>query len=205
MKPKKSEHLIGRNWTFELYPDSMDPDYRSILDRLHCAWAESPVHDKDVNEGGKPKKPHIHIVLTFEGNKSYPQIVEICKSVKGVIAPEHGTGETARVNSIRGMIRYLIHLDNPEKYQYEKSGIVSHGGLDIEQYFQYPGEMVKRFIQEMMAFCDAYSIFEYSDLLDYAAKEKYDTWFDLLTIGRQSFVMTKYLDSKRNASIKVGE
>lgn len=199
MKSKKTKHLLGRNWTFELYPDSMDPEYRSKINALHCEWAESPVHDKDVRADGSPKKPHIHVVLSFEGNKSYEQIKEICNSVKGVIAPEFGSEDTALVHSIRGMVRYLVHRDDADKYQYEQSGIVAHGGMDIDQYFGYPQGMIKRMIQEMMAWCDANSIFEYCDLLDYATKEKYDTWFDLLTIGRQSFVMIKYLDSKRNS------
>ena len=201
MKSKKTEHLIGRNWTFIIYPDSVDPNYREILDSFHCGWCESPLHDHDVDPDGCIKEPHIHIVLCFEGNKTYPQIAEIAKRIHGKIAPEFGTGETSKVHSIRGMVRYLIHLDNPEKAQYEKSAIIAHGGMEIDTYFQYAAEMTKRFLQEMMAWCDAYSIYEYSDLLDYAAKEMYDTWFDLLTIGRQSFVMIKYLDSKRHSAI----
>lgn len=184
----------GRNWTFVLYPESLNPEYRSILDSYHIAWAESPLHNLDVDQDGVIKKPHIHIVLCFEGNKTYDQIKEICDQVKGVM-PNYNE---AKVSSIRGMIRYLIHLDNPEKYQYEKSAIIAHGGLDLEPYFSYPAEMIKRYIQEMMAWCDATCCFEYSDLLEFACEQKYETWYDLLTIGRQSFVMTKYLDSKRN-------
>lgn len=184
----------GRNWTFLLYPDSMDPDYRSIIDNLHIAWVESPLHNFDVDPDGCIKKEHIHVLLAFEGNKSYDQIRDICSSVRGVCPPLN----ECRVSSIRGMVRYFIHLDNPEKYQYEKSAIIAHGGLEIEPYFQYPAEMIKRYLQEMMCWCDATSCYEYSDLLEFAASEKYETWYDLLTIGRQSFVMCKYLDSKRN-------
>lgn len=202
-KSNKIKHLEGRNWTFVIYPDSVVKNYRDIINQYHCEWAESPLHDEDVRENGEKKKSHIHIVLCFEGNKSYLQIKDIADKVGGVIAPEFGSSETPLVHSKRGMIRYLIHLDDPDKHLYEKSGIIAHGGLDIEQYFGYPQEMVKRMLQEMMAWCDAYSIFEYCDLLNYATKEKYDTWFDLLTIGRQSYVMIKYLDSKRNSILKV--
>lgn len=192
-------NLIGRNWTFLLYPDSMNKDYRSILDDLHCQWVESPLHEFDVDNDGVIKKAHIHIVLAFEGNKSYDQIVEIADSVNGVVAPVDKNGNTsARVASIRGMVRYLIHLDNPEKYQYERSAIISHGGIDIDPYFQYAKEMEKRMISEMQAYCNAKSIYEYSDLLDYACLEHYNDWYDLLTVGHQSFVMINYLNSKRN-------
>lgn len=205
MKSKKNGDLIGRNWTFELYPDSMDPDYRSKLNSLHCQWAESPLHDKDKRANGEYKKAHIHIVLCFEGNKTYEQIKEICKEVKGVIAPKESKEESAKVHSIRGMVRYLIHLDDADKYQYERSGIIAHGGMDIDQYFGYPADMIKRYLCEIFAFIDANSIYEYCDLMDYAACEKYDTWYDLLTIGRQSYVVTKYLDSKRFKECKKNE
>lgn len=187
--------LRGRNWTFVIYEESVNPLYRNILDNLHIQWCESPYHDRDIDlETGVIKKPHWHIVLCFEGNKSYDQYLDIVASVNGVPAP----ADTARVNSIRGIVRYLIHLDNPEKAQYERSCIIAHGGMDIQPYFQYPAEMQKRYIQEMQAYCDANCIFEYCDLLDVAARDYYDTWFDLLTVGHQSFVMTKYIDSKRN-------
>lgn len=185
---------IGRNWTFILYPESMNPDYRSVLDSLHCQWVESPVHDQDLTQEGEVKKQHIHIVLAFEGNKSYDQIKEIAESVKGVCPPLN----EARVSSIRGMVRYLIHLDNPEKHQYEKSGIISHGGIDIAPYFQYAGEMIKRMLSDMQTYIVAQSIYEYSDFLDYAAAEHYNDWYDLLTIGKQSFVIKNYIDSRRN-------
>lgn len=185
---------IGRNWTFELYPESMDPNYRSILDALHCQWVESPVHDQDLTMEGDHKKDHIHIVLAFEGNKSYSQVKDIALSCKGVIPPV----DTARISSIRGMVRYLIHLDNPEKHQYERSGIIAHGGMDIAPYFQYAGEMIKKMLSDMQAYICAQSIYEYSDFLDYAAAEHYNDWYDLLTIGHQSFVIKNYIDSRRN-------
>ena len=162
--------LRGRNWTFVIYQDSVNPNYRSILDNLHIQWCESPYHDQDIDfETGVIKKPHWHIVLCFEGNKSYEQYLEIVNSVNGVPAPY----DLAKVSSIRGIVRYLIHLDNPEKHQYEKSGIICHGGMDIQPYFQYPAEMIKRYIQEMQAYVNANCIFEYSDLLDVAASDHY--------------------------------
>lgn len=187
--------MLGRIWTFEIYPESVDPKYVDILNELHIQWCESPVHNMDVTQEGEHKKDHIHIVLKFEGNKSYKQYKEIAESVKGVPAPEH----TAHVESIRGMVRYLIHLDNPEKAQYERENIKTHGGMDIEEYFMYPASLVKLYLAEIIQFIDAEGIEEYCDLLSYACKEYYDTWYDLLTIGHQSFVVCKYLDSKRNS------
>lgn len=102
-----------RNWVFILYPESAPEDWRTKLDDLLIEWVESPLHDKDVNPGGEPKKPHWHILLLFSGSKSYEQIVEITLSVNGTIPKP--------CISVRGQIRYFAHLDNPEKAQKETS------------------------------------------------------------------------------------
>ena len=85
------------------------------------------MHDLDLNGDGSSKKPHWHIVLIFEGNKSIEQIKQITDSVKGTIP--------FKVASIRSMVRYLAHIDNPDKYQYPVSDIIAHGGADIADYF----------------------------------------------------------------------
>lgn len=57
MSEKKKDGRT-RNWTFVLYPDSAPDNWRQILDDKHIEWIESPLHDKDVNANGEPKKPH---------------------------------------------------------------------------------------------------------------------------------------------------
>ena len=82
------------------------------LDQLHVAALISPLHDKDTNPSGEPKKPHYHVLLMFEGVKDYET------QVKPIFAEIGGVGREM-VNSARGYARYLCHLDNPEKAQYE--------------------------------------------------------------------------------------
>lgn len=201
----KSNLIRGRNWTFILYPDSCNKNFKSIIDDLHISWCLSPYHDKDTTinyETGEieKKKEHYHVLLTFEGNKSYEQIYEICSSVNGVMPPldaENSVKRTCCVSSIRGMVRYFTHIDNPDKFLYDKTEIECHGGMEIDEYFSYKGSAIKSMIAEMQAYCDANSVYEFSDLMDYSIKNKYDTWFDLLTVGKQSYIMQTYLTSKR--------
>ena len=61
------------------------------------------------------EKPHYHVILSYKGNKSFEQIDEIARLLHAPI-PQ-------RVNSLTGAVRYLTHMDNPEKYQYESSDI----------------------------------------------------------------------------------
>ena len=62
-----------RVWTFLVYPDSAPENWRDLLDEQHIEFIVSPLHDRDINPTGEPKKPHWHLMLTFEGKKSYEQ------------------------------------------------------------------------------------------------------------------------------------
>ena len=48
-------------WTFLVYPDSVNENWLFLLDSLHIPICVSPLHDKDFNPTGEPKKPHKHI------------------------------------------------------------------------------------------------------------------------------------------------
>ena len=98
-----------RNWTFVLYEDSAPENWRDILDEMFIEWIESPWHDKDINADGEPKKKHKHILLMFGGVKSYEQVKEITDKL-GQPIPQ-------RCHNAKAMVRYMAHLDNPEKAQ----------------------------------------------------------------------------------------
>ena len=54
-----------RNWTIVLYPESAPDNWRTLIDDLHIEWVESPLHDKDVNANGEPKKAHWHLLCGY--------------------------------------------------------------------------------------------------------------------------------------------
>ena len=191
MALKKEE--LGRNWTFVLYPESAVENWRTVLDEMHIQWIESPLHEADVNGDGSQKKPHWHIVLIFEGNKSLEQIKEITDSVKGTVP--------FKVASIRSMVRYLAHLDNPDKYQYPISDIIAHGGADIADYLRATTSSRYQMIDEMTRFIDDNNITEYRDLVRYARQNEPD-WFYLLCDSATYFI-SAYIKSCRHRVIAV--
>ena len=178
-----------RNWVFILYPESAPEDWRTKLDDLLIEWVESPLHDKDVNPGGEPKKPHWHILLLFSGSKSYEQIVEITSSVNGTIPKP--------CISVRGQIRYFAHLDNPEKAQYSVSDIIGHQGADVQSYLKPTTAVRYACIKEMMSYINEHKITEYWQFVDYAAKEHFEDWFPLLC-DNCSYIIGNYIKSRRN-------
>lgn len=183
---RKDERV--RNWTFIVYPESAPDKWRDILDDMHVPWIESPLHDKDVNVDGEIKKSHWHILLFFNTKKSYEQICEITESLNSPI-PQ-------KVENAKGMVRYFAHLDNPEKYQYNKSDIVSHGGVDVHKFLTSSGGDKKRILSEIQEWINESGCVEFSDLADYARVEHYDDWYEVI-INSSTIFLNAYIRSMR--------
>lgn len=189
---KTRGHDRTRIWAVVVYPDSAPDNWREILDDYHIEWAESPLHEFDTNQTGELKKPHWHIILAFDGPKSYEQVLEILSPLNCPI-PQ-------RCHSLKGAVRYFVHLDNPEKYQYSISDIVAHGGFDISDLLRPSSSERYTLIAEILDFVDAENIVEFQDLLKYARKEKFDTWFPLLC-DNSAYVVGMYIKSQRHRNL----
>lgn len=184
MSEKKSI-IRTRNYATVVYPDSAPENWQEILVQHFVPAFISPLHDKDTNPTGEPKKPHWHVIIMFEGVKTQEQATEIFNSIGGV--------GCERVNSIRGYSRYLCHLDNPDKAQYNVDDVRSLSGAD---YTSCIGLAIDRYkaIDEMMQYCDDNNIYSYSTLLRYCRSERRD-WFRVLC-DNGTFVIKEFLKSK---------
>ena len=188
MAEKKQERKPDdrvRNFATVVYPESAPEDWMETLAGEFVPAFVSPLHDKDINPGGEPKKPHYHVVLMFEGKKSMEQVRDITAKIGGV--------GLEKVNSIRGYARYLCHLDNPEKAQYLPEDVRCLCGAD---YNYTIGLVIDKYkaVREMIAFCKEQGIESFSELLEYSSEERFD-WFRVLC-DNGTVVMKEYLKSK---------
>ncbi len=188
MAERKDER--SRNWVIIVYPESAPKDWQGILDNMHVQWIESPLHDKDTNPDGTIKKAHWHVILAFGSKKSYKQVKEIADNLH---APT-----PQKVHNMKGQVRYLVHLDNPEKYQYSIDEVKAHGGIDIDRYFKATSGQRYEMIREMIDFVNVHNILEMKDLIDYASKNRFDDWFPLLC-DNSLIIMDAYIRSNRNS------
>jgi len=182
-----------RNWTFIVYPESAPENWRDVINAGHVQWIESPLHDADENADGEQKKPHWHVAILNEGHKSYEQMKVITDSVNATIPHP--------VNSVQGLVRYMVHMDNPEKTQYDKNLIVAHGGVDLSVYFKPNSSTRYMMIAEMRNWVRKYECTEFSLLFDYAAEERFDDWFPLLC-DNSAFIMGEYIKSVRHSMMQ---
>ena len=174
-----------RNYATVIYPESAPSDWQELLVQQFVPAFISPLHDKDINPTGEPKKPHYHVLLTFENVKTKEQAENVFRAIGGVGCEV--------VQSLRGYARYLCHLDNPEKVQYSPDDVISMCGAD---YITAIGLVTDKYkaIGEMIDYCEINSLVSYSELLKYCRSNRFD-WFRVLC-DNGTVVMKEYLKSK---------
>lgn len=174
-----------RNFATVVYPDSAPADWKEKLDQLHVAAFISPLHDKDINPNGEPKKAHYHVLVMFEGPKDYDTQVKPIFDEIGAVGREI-------VNSARGYARYLCHLDNPEKALYSPSEVVCMGGADYYGVVTLPTDDLK-IITEIKKFCRENEIYSLAEIID-IAESLHPEWYSTIVMSR-CYVIDKYIKS----------
>lgn len=159
---KKDERV--RNFASVVYPESAVENWIDILNDLHVAAFISPLHDKDIDPDGNVKKPHYHIMLMFEGKKDFENQVKPIFDTIGAVGREY-------IQSLRGYARYLCHLDNPEKHQYNVGDVISLAGADYLECIGLPDD-VHKCICEMEAWAIENKCIYYSELSTFARMYK---------------------------------
>lgn len=113
----------SRAWELVLYPDAGNYCCDEVIAnavQYFEQWAYI-LHDCDTNADGDAKKSHYH----FYGKCPTPRTPQSVVNVIGVPL------ESIRnVNKWKSAIRYLIHADNPEKFQYEPDSVSANFPLD---------------------------------------------------------------------------
>lgn len=187
----KNANNRTRNWTFIVYPESAPENWREILQEQHINFAVSPCHDKDVNPTGELKKAHYHVLLAFDSVKSYSQVLDITTSLNATI-PQ-------KVESVVGLIRYFVHIDNPEKYQYDIKDMFVFGAIDIIKPFETATARYEA-IGEMIDYIDDNNITEFSVLFKYARLNN-QIWFRYLS-DNCAYVINQHIKSVRHMKLQ---
>lgn len=177
-----------RNWAFVLYPESAPADWREQLQKTGLPCAISPLHDRDVNATGEPKKPHYHVMVFYQGPTSYNVVKRLTDGLNQPIPQV--------VEQVRGYYRYLTHMDNPEKAQYSPSEITTLNGFDIGDYVEMSKSEVTKTLRALMEYIQDNDLMEYADLMDMTMCEGIPPeWFDVA--ASHTLFFTGYLKSRR--------
>lgn len=178
----------SRNWTFILYPESADNNWKEILQETGLPIAISPLHDKDINPTGEVKKEHYHVMLLFDGPTTYNNVLKITELVKGTIPK--------RVLSVVGMYRYFTHTDNPEKYKYSSDDILCFNGFDIKDVNPITATQKIAIKKELQRIIIAKNILEYSQFMDFLLDYENSDYYEIASTHTLFF--DRYISSRRN-------
>lgn len=195
----------SRNWAVIFYPEDLPDDWQGVLDELHIRWVEGPLHDQDTNADGSPKKPHVHTLLIFENVKTSEQVSELLKeafgesesgSIVGVAAPQKATDRSA-------IVRYMAHMDNPEKAQYDPADIAGHNGADPAEILRYSATEKREMVVAMEEFIEQNNI---TELADFSAAIRYDRpeWHVILST-QMTVYFNAFIRSRRHKAEHGGQ
>jgi len=186
---KVHKEIKKRNWWFVLYPESAPEDWREQLKLSGLQVAVSPLHDKDLDPDGKPKKAHYHIILVYGNSTTYNNVKNFTNGKLGQTIPQG-------LEQVRGAYRYLTHKDNPEKYQYDEKEIVTFNGFNILDFSELTRSEIHRIKMTIQTYIRENDIFEYCDLMDDLQDAELIEQHEIAS--NNTFFFQGYIHSRRN-------
>lgn len=182
------QRIVGRAWSFVMYPESMPENWESVFIELGIPAAISPLHDKDKDPTGEDKKPHYHVIVYYENPTTFNNVkTNICDRLNATIP--------IKLESIRGMYRYHIHIDNPDKYQYDDRDRKLFNGFDVELANKLTKNEVLKMLIQIYRYCDERNISEYSDLVKELMDNELIQLLDVISFN--TLPVKTFLESKR--------
>lgn len=126
----------ARAWCLVIHsPDKGDEEaLRSLLESLIGLWENQGLqffaifHNRDKQDDGTAKAVHCHVVLIAKNRVRLSSVLGL--PVKSSLPDFIGARPCS--NAI-GAIRYLVHLDNPEKEAYNPDEIVTNNPLAVQE------------------------------------------------------------------------
>lgn len=183
---KESPKDAGRLWGWLVYPEdyaSMD-EIKQLCADLHIPMMMSPVHKPEKG----CEKEHIHCMCVLNGNQTRKAMLEALEGfhVKHV----------EKIVSRIGYERYLCHLDDVDKIQYDPTDITCFGGaypaFALEKEYRDGFVMVSKLIEQMgiTVYADLASLvaFDYPELIE--SLNRYSAHFN--NVCRSRFELAKW-------------
>lgn len=123
-------------------------------------------HDKDILPSGETKPPHFHAILTFSNAKTIETIAKTVGVENQYVSKIRTTTKSARL--------YLVHRNNPEKYQYDASEV--YADFDYINYVDdCPVKQKRETIAERIQTGEIkeYNLWQYITIDEYSKNKRY--------------------------------
>lgn len=185
-----------RYYVFLVYPDSAPSDWWEQLKRSHGSYARSPLHAPDEEVA----KPHYHVIYRHSNS------VGLSGAKRAIPSGIPANGYIEPCPHPRNYQRYLVHLDDPEKQQWDgnpKELIETCNSFPLDLSRDYSKEERS---QQRLAVVDVIrdnELCEYADLLEGLLDSGMYDLFDYAS--NHTIFCQAYLSSRRNRGKKAKE
>lgn len=178
-----------RNFATIVYEESAPEGWLDILDSYHIPAFVSPLHSRDLKEdnSGEFKKPHWHVLIMFAGKKSPDSVKELTESFGGV--------GLEKVQTLKAYARYLCHLDDDDKAQYNPEEVLCFGGSDYRRYLTKDIEK-DVVIGEIVDYILENEGVTFAHVVKYARYNKPE-WFKALVATGSAYLIRGFIESIR--------
>lgn len=177
-----------RNWAFVIYPESLPVGWFDTLQQTGLPLAISPLHDRDLDPTGVPKKAHFHVIACYPGPTTYNVVSGLSASVNGALP--------IALDSVKGYYRYLTHIDNPDKAQYSSDDIILINGFNILDLAELTRREIGEIKQRIQHLIRDLNILEYDILLDYLLDSGLLAEWEVAS--NHTILFDKYISARRN-------
>lgn len=138
------------------------------------------IHDKDLLDSWEPKRKHFHAILTFSNMTTSQAVARKMKVEEQYINKIRTTTKSAML--------YLVHRNNPEKYQYKPTDVVAN--FDYVEYVdgckpkQYKWEIAERIANWEIK---QYNLYDFISVQEFANNK---TYYERCFLYRQNKIKT---------------
>lgn len=145
------------HWALVLYP-SEDPTHKHALDFIKENYKKYAFikHDSDVLDDNTLKKEHYHVVISFSNYRWRSAI-----SNELGITPNY----IEKVRNLENALKYLIHYNNSNKYQYDINQVQGTLKTKLETFINNEDKTESEKVLELLEYID--SVESYIRLSDF--------------------------------------
>lgn len=186
-----------RNFAVVVYPDSttLIASWRENLKALGHKAIISPIHDKDIDNNGLPKKPHYHVCVFRENATTWNSCV---KTMSANVDSSIKYVEVLR-GTIQASYDYMSHKNAPQKAQYKEDDVVCLNGFNPFDYQKQSRSDKLNCTKEIYIYIENNTIEEFSDLIQLLIMDEKDELLEY--VANHAFFVDKIITSLRNKNL----
>lgn len=172
----------GRNWCLILYPIEDETHYKALeyIKKNYSDFAYIE-HDLDLDNNGQLKKSHTHVVIHFNNARFRNSI-----ALELGITPNY----VQSCNNINLALEYLIHLNDPDKYQYSIDKVIGSLKNKLILLIENKNISESEKVQLIIDFLKSYDkTLSYTDFIEFIISNNFYS-----TFRRSATMFSKILD-----------